>query len=153
MQENKRRCRHIVAQLQPQISYFMRQFKDYHYDLPDSDDEDSEGEGRSERKEEEEENEKPIDYHDIVEDTLLVNTRVEPNEPPLFLKRNISAVRKARRTMYRALLFTSFQKEKEEAEKRKKERDEEKKKKRGSNWMFSVSVERLLKKNLVEITD
>lgn len=131
----------------------MRQFKDYHYDLPDSDDEDSEGDGRSAQQEEEEETEKPIDYRDIVEDSLVVNTRIEPNEPPLFLKRNINVVRKARRWMYRALLFTLFQKEKEEAEKRKKERDEEKKKKRDSNWMFSVSVERLLKKNLVEITE
>lgn len=130
----------------------MRQFKDHHYDLPDSDDEESDGEGKAEQ-EPEEENEKPIDYRDIVEDPLPVNTRVEPNEPPLFLRRNINAVRKARRTMYRALLFTSFQKEKEEVEKRKKQRDEEKKKKRDSNWMFSVSVERLLKKNLVEITE
>lgn len=153
MQESKRRCRHIVTQLQPQLSYFMRQFKDHHYDLPDSDDEDSEGEGKPEQQEEEDENEKPIDYRDIVEDALVVNPRVEPDEPPLFLKRNINVVRRARRRMYRALLFTSFQKEKEEAEKRKKERDEEKKKKRGSNWMFSVSVERLLKKNLVEITE
>jgi hypothetical protein len=150
--ENKRRCRHIIAQPQPQLSYFMRQFKDYHYDLPDSDDEDSEGDGRS-AQQEEEETEKPIDYRDIVEDSLVVNTRIEPNEPPLFLKRNINVVRKARRWMYRALLFTLFQKEKEEAEKRKKARDEEKKKKRDSNWMFSVSVERLLKKNLVEITE
>lgn len=129
----------------------MRQFKDHHYELPDSDDEDSEGEARSARQEEE--TEKPIDHRDIVEDALLINTRVEPNEPPLFLKRNINAVRTARRRMYRALLSTLFQKEKEGAEKRKKERDEEKKKKRDSAWMFSVSVERLLKKNLVEITE
>ena len=129
----------------------MRQFKDYHYDLPDSEGEDSEGEARSER--EDEKNEQPIDYHDIVEDTLTVNTRLESNEPELFLRRNINAVRKARRGLYRALLHVSFQKEKDEAEKRKKERDDEKKKKRGSNWIFSVQVERLLKKNLVEITE
>jgi hypothetical protein len=143
-QETKRRCRHIMSQLQPQLSYFLRQFRDHHYDLPDSDESEDEG---TEAKDE------PVLFRDLVEEPLHVNTRVDPHAPQLFLKRNVAAVRRGRRQGYRALLYSSFQKEKEDAAKREKARDEEKKKKRSSHWMLSISVERLLKKNLVEITE